>query len=66
MVYHKYYAQIQCELFVCNFEECDFVVWTPVLLHITEIEKDVQFMTNVLGTLQSSYIQNILPEILTR
>ena len=51
---------------MCNFEEYDFVVCTPMLLHITEIEKDVQFMTNVLGTLQSSYIQNILPEILTK
>ena len=63
---HKYYAQVQYQLFVCNFEKCDFVVWTPMWLHITEIERDVQFMTNVLGTLQKFYIQNILPELLTR
>ena len=35
-------------------------------LHVTEIERDVQFMTNVLETLQNIYIQNILPEVLTR
>ena len=63
---HKYYAQVQCQLFLCNFEKCDFVVWTRVWLHIREIERDVQFMTNVLGTLQNFYIQNILPEVLTR
>ena len=33
-----------------------------MLLHIVEIERDVQFMTNVLEMLQSLYIQNFLPE----
>ena len=37
-----------------------------MLLHIVEIERDVQFMTNVLEMLQSLYIQNFLPEFLTR
>ena len=62
----KYFAQVQCQLFVCNFEKCDFVVWTPMWLHITEIERHVQFMKSVLGTLQNFYMQNILPEVLTR
>ena len=35
-------------------------------LHIKEIERNVQFMTNVLGTLQNFHIHNILPEVLTR
>ena len=35
-------------------------------LHITEIERHVQFMKSVLGTLQNFYMQNILPEVLTR
>ena len=34
-------------------------------LHITEIERDVRFLTNVLGTLQNFYIHNILQEVLT-
>ena len=62
----KYFAQVQCQLFVCNFEKCDFVVRTPLWLRIIEIERDVQFMTNVLGTFQSFYIQKILSESLTR
>ena len=45
---------------------CNFVVWEPMWLHITEIERDVQFMTNVLGILQNCYIQNIFLEVLTR
>ena len=35
-------------------------------LFITKIERDVQFMTNVLETLQNFYTQDILPEVLTR
>ena len=34
---------------------CDIVVWTPMWLHIKEIGRDVQFMTNVLGTLQNFF-----------
>ena len=32
---HQYYAQVQCQLFVCNLEKCNFFVWTLVWLHIT-------------------------------
>ena len=52
---HKHYAQVQCQLFVYNFKKCDLIVWTSVWLHITEIERDVQSMTNVLRTLQNFY-----------
>ena len=41
---------------MCNFEKCDFVVWTPMSL--TPIyDKNL---------LQNFYIQNILTEVLTR
>ena len=53
---HKYNAQVHCQLFVCNFKKCDFVVWTLVWLHITELVRDVQCMTNILITLQNFYI----------
>ena len=35
-------------------------------LHITEIERQNQFLTNVLSALQNLYIQNNLPNVLTR
>ena len=35
-------------------------------LTITEIERDIQFMLNVLEILQKFYIHNILPEVLIR
>ena len=41
-------------------------MWSPMWLHIAEIERDVQFMKNVLEALQTFYIQNILSEFLTR
>ena len=27
---HKYYAQVQCQLFVCNLKKCGLVAWTSV------------------------------------
>ena len=37
----NYYAKVQCQLFF------HVVVWTPLWLHITEIKRDVQFMTKL-------------------
>ena len=41
-------------------------MWTPMSLCITEIERNDLFMANVLRTLQNYYVQNIMPEGLTR
>ena len=58
---HRYSASS-----VRNFKKCDFVVSTPMWLQIKQIKRDVQSMKNVLKTLQNFYIQNILPEFLSR
>lgn len=49
-----------------NFKKWDLAVWTPVSLCITGIERNDLFMANVLRTLQNYYVQNIMPEGLTR
>ena len=41
-------------------------MWAPMSLCITEIERNDLFMANVLRTLQNYYVQNIMPEGLTR
>ena len=41
---HKYYKQVQCLLFVFILKICEFVIWIPMQLHITEIERDDPFM----------------------
>ena len=36
---HKYYAKVQCQLFVCNFEKRDFVVWTPLCYTLQKLKE---------------------------
>ena len=40
---HAYYYQVQCQIFVCEKDYCDFVVWTEVDYHYERIEPDVEF-----------------------
>ena len=63
---HKYFYQIQFQLFVCDFQKCDFIVWTPNWLHILEIERGAIFVANKLLVVENFYMKNILPELLTR
>ena len=37
---HKYFYQIEFQLFLWNFQRCDFIVCTLNWLHILEIESD--------------------------
>ena len=62
---HKYFYQIQFQLFVCEFQKCDFIVWTRNWLNILEIERDI-FIANKLLIAENFYMKNILPELLTR
>ena len=52
---HKYYAQVQCQLFVCKFEKCDFVVWALMWLDIKEIERNDKCLRNITKFLYSEY-----------
>ena len=63
---HKYFYQIQFQLFVCDFQKCDFIVWTPNWLHVLEIERDEVFIANKLLVVETVFLKNILPEFLTR
>ena len=46
---HRFSASSLC----VTSKNVTFVVWTPMWLHITEIERHIQFMKSVLGTLQN-------------
>lgn len=43
---HNYHYQIQTQLYASEYTWCDFVIWTPVGLHVERIKKDDSFMTN--------------------
>ncbi|XP_021352053.1 uncharacterized protein LOC110449491 isoform X1 [Mizuhopecten yessoensis] len=40
---HSYYSQVQTQIFVCDKQYCDFVVWTEQEVHIERIEPDEEF-----------------------
>ena len=63
---HKYYAQIQLQLFVCEMEQCELVVWTPKWLYHVAVEKDSSFITMMLDVLKRFFATAIVPELLTR
>lgn len=45
---HSYYYQIQCQLHICEFQLCYFVVWNPEELDVEEINRDDSFFTELL------------------
>ena len=66
---HSYYYQIQCQLFVCDLEYCDFCVCTFTSkeapdLHIQRIKKDQEFWDTCKSTAMEFFKTCILPELL--
>lgn len=46
-----YAAQIQLQLHCTSREWCDFVVWTPELMHVERVERDPNWIAENLGVL---------------
>ena len=63
---HKYFYQIQFQLLLCDFQKCDFIVWTHNWLHILEVERDDIFNANKLLVVENFYMKNMLSELLMR
>lgn len=62
---HRYYAQVQGQLLICEVSYCDFVVFTEEGLHIERIFRDETFCNRMLSGLEKFFKHCILPEILT-
>lgn len=60
---HAYFYQIQCQLFVCNMDYCDFIVWTPHGMFIEKIMPDAEFWSNAVAKATEFFYKGILPEI---
>lgn len=61
---HPYYFQVQAQLFVCDVEYCDFIVWTLKDVFIERIVPDVQFWDDCVRKASSFFIHGVLPEIM--
>ena len=61
---HKYYAQVQGQLFIADVTECVFTVYTERGGHVTFVQRDEQYIKNMLGVLKAYYISEVLPALL--
>ena len=63
---HKYYAQVQLQMYVCVADYVDFLVWTPVDCLIMRVKRNDDFICEMMTKLENIWIRHILPELLTR
>ena len=60
---HKYYHQIQQQLFCSNYMACHFVVSNGIWLHSELVEFNNTFWNNVVTQLETIYFTNIFSEL---
>lgn len=61
---HQYYYQVQAQLFVCDVDYCDFIVWTKKDVYIERIMPDAEFWEDCVRKASSFFIKGVLPEVM--
>lgn len=62
---HKYWHQIQGNLYLTGAESCTLVVWTPVDLVTLSVSRDPTWVVNI-DTLETFYKEHFLPHVLSQ
>lgn len=60
---HAYYYQVQCQIFVCEKEYCDFVMWTNKDYHCERIEPDTEFWNTICAQAKIFFEKVVLLEL---
>ena len=63
---HQYYAQVQLQLYVTKLRECHFVMWSPSEIVVSVVQRNDNFITNMLEIFDRFFKTVILPELVTR
>ncbi|XP_051985600.1 putative helicase mov-10-B.1 [Xyrauchen texanus] len=63
---HRYYYQVQLQIFVCDVHYSDFVVWTKQVMVINRIVRDEDLLLRALPKAERLFLDHILPELMTR
>uniref|UniRef100_A0A3Q1EA30 YqaJ viral recombinase domain-containing protein n=1 Tax=Acanthochromis polyacanthus TaxID=80966 RepID=A0A3Q1EA30_9TELE len=61
---HRYFTQVQMEVYVHGVAFCDFVIFTKTDMAIIRIDRDETFIEEVLGKCESFFFTHILPELI--
>ena len=60
---HNYYYQVQCQMYCCDVEWCDFVIRTNKDFHVEHIPRDKVWWQQQLSKLNDFYFRALLPEL---
>ena len=60
---HDYYYQIQCQMYCCKREWCDFIVRTNKDVHVERIQRDHIWWEQQMEKLCEFYFSALLPEL---
>lgn len=60
---HDYYYQIQCQMYCCDVDWCDFVLRTKKEIHVERIPQDSDWLENQLPKLNKFFYRALLPEL---
>ena len=63
---HRYYTQVQLQMYVCKVDYVDFLVWTPIDCIISRVNRNDTFISEMVKKLETVWYNHILPELVTR
>lgn len=63
---HKYYAQVQLQMYIFKVDFAQFVLWTPTFCIITQVTRDEDFIKQMIQKLSAIWKSHVLPELITR
>ncbi|XP_062591049.1 uncharacterized protein LOC134252559 [Saccostrea cucullata] len=63
---HQYYYQIQTQIFVCEKEYADFVVWTEKDIHMERVEPDSELWEEMKTKANDFHSLAVMPELVGR
>ena len=63
---HRYFTQVQLQMYVFGLKSCDFVVYTNKECHVIAIPYDKEFCDQLVKVCEKFFFTFILPELVTR
>ena len=63
---HKYFYQVQMQLFVTKKQYCDFVVWSPGMMNVERIMPDTVWWDEKSRQGMRFHAECVMPELCTR
>ncbi|XP_067678814.1 uncharacterized protein [Haliotis asinina] len=62
---HKYYTQVQLQMYVHDVSYCDFVVYTNIDMVIARIPRDIAFCASLVSKCENFFFKHVLPELIS-